>query len=57
MAASGAITGWLRDLTGEPDFTALLEEAVQSAPGAGGLVMLPYFAGERSPSPTPRPAG
>ena len=49
MAASGAITGWLRDLTGEVDFTALLEEATQSPPGANGLVMLPYFSGERSP--------
>ncbi|MGO1285514.1 MAG: FGGY-family carbohydrate kinase [Brachybacterium sp.] len=57
MAASGAITGWLRDLTGEPDFTALLEEAVQSAPGAGGLVMLPYFAGERSPIADPSARG
>ena len=49
MAASGAITGWLRDLTGEKDFSALLDEATQSPPGANGLVMLPYFSGERSP--------
>lgn len=57
MAASGAITGWLRDLTGESDFTALLAEAVLSGPGAGGLVMLPYFAGERSPIADPSARG
>ena len=57
MAASGAITGWLRDLTGEHDFTALVAEAEQSPPGAHGLVMLPYFAGERSPIADPSARG
>lgn len=57
MAASGAITGWLRDLTGEQDFTALVSEAEQSPPGANGLVMLPYFAGERSPIADPSARG
>lgn len=57
MAASGAITGWLRDLTGEADFSALLAEARQSVPGANGLVMLPYFAGERSPVADPSARG
>lgn len=48
MATSGAITGWLRDLTGA-DFGTLLAEAEMSGPGARGLLMLPYFAGERTP--------
>ncbi|ASK65672.1 sugar kinase [Brachybacterium avium] len=57
MAASGAITGWLRDLTGEVEFTDLVIEAEQSEPGANGLVMLPYFSGERSPIADPSARG
>jgi xylulokinase len=54
MAASGAITSWLRDLfggsgSGGPDYPELLAEAEQAGVGAHGLVMLPYFAGERTP--------
>lgn len=49
MATSGAITGWLRDLFGSPDYTTLLALAEQSGPGANGLLLLPYFAGERTP--------
>ena len=49
MATSGAITGWLRELTGSADYPTLLAEAEASGPGANGLVMLPYFAGERTP--------
>lgn len=48
MATSGAITSWLRDLV-DADFPTLLSEAEASGPGANGLVMLPYFAGERTP--------
>ncbi|MDQ0893922.1 FGGY-family carbohydrate kinase [Agromyces ramosus] len=48
MATSGAITSWLRDLT-NADYPELLAEADASGPGARGLVMLPYFAGERTP--------
>lgn len=48
MATSGAITGWLRDLTGA-EYPTLLAEAVAAGPGAHGLLMLPYFAGERTP--------
>ncbi|HEX7352659.1 FGGY-family carbohydrate kinase [Brachybacterium sp.] len=57
MAASGAITGWLRDLTGEHGFDDLVAEAEQSPPGANGLLMLPYFAGERSPISDPSARG
>jgi xylulokinase len=48
MATSGAITAWLRELTGA-DFAALIDEATGSGVGARGLLMLPYFAGERTP--------
>ncbi|MGH3787944.1 MAG: FGGY-family carbohydrate kinase [Pseudonocardiaceae bacterium] len=49
MATSGAITDWIRKLTGESSFDSLVAEAHQSPPGAQGLLMLPYFAGERTP--------
>lgn len=48
LATSGALTAWLKDLTGA-DYPTLLAEAAVSPPGANGLVMLPYFAGERTP--------
>ncbi|NBE92178.1 sugar kinase [Nonomuraea sp. KC401] len=48
MATSGAITGWLRDLTGA-SFEDLTAEAAAIGRGAEGLLMLPYFAGERTP--------
>lgn len=49
MATSGALTGWVRDLTGHAPWATLLEEAQASGAGAGGLLVLPYFAGERTP--------
>lgn len=48
MATSGAITAWLRDLTGR-SYADLTEAARDAGPGADGLLMLPYFAGERTP--------
>ncbi|OJX95404.1 xylulokinase [Salana multivorans] len=48
LATSGALTAWLRDLTGS-DYPNLLADAESSPPGANGLVVLPYFAGERTP--------
>ncbi|WP_327001632.1 FGGY-family carbohydrate kinase [Dactylosporangium sp. NBC_01737] len=57
MATSGALTGWLRDLVGAPGFTGLLAEAEASGPGARGLLMLPYFAGERTPLMDPDARG
>ena len=48
MATSGLLTGWLSDLTGQS--VAELSEAAAGVPaGASGLLVLPYFAGERSP--------
>ncbi|WP_433393716.1 FGGY-family carbohydrate kinase [Micromonospora sp. KLBMP9576] len=49
MATSGAVTGWLRELFGAEDYPELLRLAERSGPGARGLLMLPYFAGERTP--------
>ncbi|MEP9361794.1 FGGY family carbohydrate kinase [Nocardioides sp. CN2-186] len=49
MATSGAVTAWLRDLVGSPSYADLLGDADRSGVGARGLLMLPYFAGERTP--------
>ncbi|WP_072314964.1 FGGY-family carbohydrate kinase [Agrococcus sp. Marseille-P2731] len=57
MATSGAITGWLRDLVGRPDWAELIAEAESSPPGSRGLLMLPYFAGERTPINDPDARG
>jgi xylulokinase len=57
MATSGVITDWLRDLFGGPDHADLLAAADESGPGARGLLMLPYFAGERTPVADPDARG
>jgi xylulokinase len=57
MATSGAITGWLKDLLGASDYPELLALAAASGPGARGLLMLPYFAGERTPIQDPDARG
>ncbi len=57
MATSGAITGWLRDLFGSVSYPELLELAEGSGPGAGGLLLLPYFADERTPIMDPDARG
>jgi xylulokinase len=57
MATSGAITGWLRELFGSPAYGDLLELAAQSGAGANGLLLLPYFAGERTPIMDPDARG
>jgi xylulokinase len=51
MAATGRALQWYRDdvLGGTISTDALLAEAAATAPGAEGLVFLPYLAGERSP--------
>lgn len=48
MATSGAITDWLRRLVGR-DYSDLVADAVAVPAGSRGLLMLPYFAGERTP--------
>ncbi|MBX3582214.1 MAG: FGGY-family carbohydrate kinase [Rhizobiaceae bacterium] len=54
LATSGTLTHWFRDVAGRDLETAsafpkLAAEAGRSPPGANGLVMLPYFSGERTP--------
>ena len=49
VASGGALTAWLRDLAGGRPYGELYEEAAGAGPGAGGLLALPYFAGERTP--------
>ena len=56
MAASGAITDWFRDLVQAPIET-LLDEAAALGHGPSGLLMLPYFAGERTPLFDPQACG
>jgi xylulokinase len=48
MATSGAVTDWLRRLVGG-DFADLVEQASAVPAGSRGLLLLPYFAGERTP--------
>jgi xylulokinase len=60
MATSGSLTRWFRDRlapdlvaaergTGEDAYDVLTQEASQVPPGSEGLVVLPYFSGERTP--------
>lgn len=48
MATSGAVTDWLRNLVGG-DFATLVDDAAGVPAGSRGLLVLPYFAGERTP--------
>ncbi|WP_020660392.1 FGGY-family carbohydrate kinase [Amycolatopsis benzoatilytica] len=56
MATSGAITDWLRGLF-DGDFAELAAAAAKVPAGSRGLLMLPYFAGERTPVPDPAARG
>ena len=57
MSTSGALTGWLRQIAGDMPFATLLEEASVAPPGSDGLVVLPYFEGERTPIYDPQARG
>lgn len=62
LATSGALTHWWRDkIFGLPDsdgvFTDLAAAAAQSPPGANGLIVLPFFSGERTPVNDPTARG
>ncbi|MCM6773736.1 FGGY-family carbohydrate kinase [Nocardia sp. CDC159] len=48
MATSGAVTDWLRRLVGG-EFGDLVREADAVPVGSRGLILVPYFAGERTP--------
>jgi xylulokinase len=54
MATTGSLTRWFRDqmardLPEETAYTTLFAEAEAIPPGAEGLLLLPYFSGERTP--------
>jgi xylulokinase len=54
LATSGTLTHWFRqnfarELSAESAIVTLSAEAEASPPGAKGLVVLPYFSGERTP--------
>lgn len=49
MAASGALTSWFKDVVGDLSYETLIKEASEVPPGSDGLIVLPYFAGERAP--------
>lgn len=68
MATSGALTRWFRDnfavelveaekATGNNAYGVLAGEAAQITPGSEGLVLLPYFSGERTPINDPHAKG
>lgn len=65
MATTGALTRWFRDnfarelLAGDGSdaYGALAEEAAAVPPGSLGLVVLPYFSGERTPINDPEARG
>ncbi|HVX80135.1 MAG TPA: FGGY-family carbohydrate kinase [Devosiaceae bacterium] len=62
LATSGTLSHWFReqfarDLDPETAFSTLAAEAEESPPGARGLVMLPYFSGERTPIHDPQARG
>jgi xylulokinase len=68
MSTAGALTRWFRDTLapaerakeaggGADAYAQLAAEAATAPPGAGGLVCLPYFAGERTPLNDPDARG
>lgn len=57
MATSGALTGWLQGMSGGVSYEELTEEAADVRPGSDALVVLPYFAGERTPIFDPKARG
>jgi xylulokinase len=62
LATSGTLTHWFRDQFGrdldpKDAMSALAAEAQESPPGAKGLIVLPYFSGERTPVHDPHAKG
>lgn len=49
MSTSGSLTSWVQELTGGVSFEQLVADAASVPAGSDGLVVLPYFAGERTP--------
>jgi xylulokinase len=68
MATSGSLTRWFKDnfarelvaaeeAGGENAYAVLVDEAKATPPGAEGVIVLPYFSGERTPVMDPRAKG
>jgi xylulokinase len=68
MATTGSLTRWIRDTfakdllekekaEGENSYTALFKEAENIPAGSEGLIVLPYFSGERMPIKDPNARG
>ncbi|MBT3713198.1 MAG: sugar kinase, partial [Anaerolineae bacterium] len=62
MATTGSLTRWFRDelaaeLPEETAYQTLFDGAAEIEPGANGLIMLPYFSGERTPINDPKARG
>ncbi|NDV86766.1 carbohydrate kinase [Aurantimonas aggregata] len=62
LATSGTLTQWFReqfarDLSEDGAMGQLADEAAVSPPGANGLIVLPYFSGERTPLHDPHAKG
>ena len=68
MATTGLLTRWFRDQlapdllaiqreTGDNAYRRLSEQAERISPGCEGLVVLPYFSGERTPINDPEARG
>jgi xylulokinase len=57
MATSGALTDWVKKMTEDRSFADLTEEASGVPAGSEGLLILPYFAGERNPISDPSARG
>jgi xylulokinase len=57
MSTSGSLTSWVQDLSGGAGFEQLVAEANEVPPGSDGLLVLPYFAGERTPIFDPHARG
>jgi len=62
MSTTGALTRWFRDelardLPEDTAYARLFAEAAEIEPGADGLLLLPYFSGERTPIDDPRARG
>jgi xylulokinase len=57
LSAAGSLQWFHERLAPEIPFDRLVEEARRWEPGAGGLVFLPYLAGERTPHADPDARG
>ncbi len=49
LATAGALAVWMRGVAGDVSYETLFLEAAGAGSGAGGLLALPYFDGERTP--------